>query len=276
MSFSVQTNTSAQIALQNLNSTTQKIATTQQHISTGEKISSAKDNGSIWAIAQDQRAASSALNTVKESIQRNISTIDVALAAGSQISDLISTLKEKVLAAADPSLDSASRGSLNTEFKAIRDQITKVVGNANFNGVNLVNGSSTSITALANADGSSRLTTAAQNLSLGQTVVTLTATASFTTAAQASGLVTTLQTSLTNVSGALANLGTSSKALSNHLTFIGKLQDSIDSGIGNLVDADLAKEAAKLQALQVQQQLGTQALSIANQAPQVILSLFKG
>lgn len=276
MSFSVQTNTSAQIALQNLNSTTQKIATTQQHISTGEKISSAKDNGSIWAIAQDQRAASSALNTVKELIQRNISTIDVALAAGSQISDLISTLKEKVLAAADPSLDSASRGSLNTEFKAIRDQITKVVGNANFNGVNLVNGSSTSITALANADGSSRLTTAAQNLSLGQTVVTLTATASFTTAAQASGLVTTLQTSLTNVSGALANLGTSSKALSNHLTFIGKLQDSIDSGIGNLVDADLAKEAAKLQALQVQQQLGTQALSIANQAPQVILSLFKG
>lgn len=272
---SVNTNTSAAGALQNLNQTNRDLQSTQTRINTGLKIVDAKDNGAIWAIAQNARSTSSALNAVKDSLQRNISTVDVALAAGSDIADLLSNLKEKALAAADSSLDATSRGSLNTEFKAIRDQITTTVTNASFNGLNLLNGALTNIAALANADGSNRLTTAAQNLSLGGAIVTLGVAASFNTAALASGLVATLQTSLTNVTSALAALGTSSKALNNHFNFISKLQDATDNGVGNLVDADLAKESAKLQSLQTKQQLGVQALSIANQSSSGILSLFR-
>jgi flagellin len=105
--------------------------------------------------------------------------------------------------------------------------------------------------------------------------VTLSATASFTSAATASTLAGTVDTSITNVSAALAKLGTSSKSFERHLSFVGKLQDTLTAGVGNLVDADLAKESATLQALQTKQQLGVQALSIANQSPQTILSLFR-
>jgi hypothetical protein len=82
--------------------------------------------------------------------------------------------------------------------------------------------------------------------------------------------------SIDKVSGALARLGTASKALSTHNTFVGKLSDALEAGVGNLVDADLAKESATLQALQTKQQLGVQALSIANQSTSVLVSLFRG
>jgi flagellin len=172
-------------------------------------------------------------------------------------------------------LDTTSREALNTDFAALRDQITKTMSNAKFNGINLIDGSLPGLEALANADGNSRLTVAGQNLSLGGTIVTLATTAAFATASSAGALLTTIDDSINNVSAALAKLGTSSKALEAHMTFIGNLQDSVTAGIGNLVDADLAKESAKLQSLQTKQQLGVQALSIANQAPQTVLSLFK-
>lgn len=272
---SVNTNSSALVALQNLNATNTELSSVQSRINTGLKVANSKDNGAIWAIAQNQRSQSGALNSVKESLSRNISTVDVALSAGEQVSNLLSSLKEKALAASDTSIDTASRTALNDEFKALRDQITKVVNNATFNGVNLIKNGGTTLAALANADASSRLTVAAQDLSLGGANVTLTATDSFSTATQASVLVGTLQTNLNNVSSALAKLGTGSKSLASHLDFVGKLQDSIDTGVGNLVDADLAKESARLQALQTKQQLGIQALSIANQASSSLLGLFR-
>jgi flagellin len=101
------------------------------------------------------------------------------------------------------------------------------------------------------------------------------ATASIGTQATASAMIATLNTAITNVSTALSQLGTGSKSLGSHLDFVGKLQDSIDAGVGNLVDADLAKESAKLQALQTKQQLGVQALSIANQSSSILLGLFR-
>ena len=99
--------------------------------------------------------------------------------------------------------------------------------------------------------------------------------ASFSTAGTASAMIATVNTSLTKVSTALTKLGTGSKALDSHLSFIGKLQDSLEAGVGNLVDADLAKESARLQSLQTKQQLGVQALSIANQSSSILLSLFR-
>ncbi|MDV6329565.1 flagellin [Asticcacaulis sp. 201] len=272
---SVNTNFGAMIALQNLNATQNELQTTQQRISTGLKVGSAKDDGATFAIAQSQRSTVSSLNAVKDSLSRASSVIDVASSAGTSVSDMLTQLKEKALAASDTSLDTTSRAALKNDFNSIRDQITKTISNASFNGINLLDGSKTAITALANADGTSKLTVAAQKLSLGGSIVTLGTTASFSTATSASNLLTTIDTSINNVSASLAKLGTSSKAVTNHADFVGKLQDSITAGIGNLVDADLAKESAKLQALQTKQQLGIQALSIANQSSSTVLSLFR-
>jgi len=272
---SVNTNIGAMVALQNLNATSSELMKTQTRISTGLKVANAKDDGAAFAIAQTQRATVSSLDAVKDSLSRGSSVVDVAMSAGSSVSDMLTQLKEKALAASDTSLDTTSRTALNNDFTSIRDQITKTLSNATFNGINLVNGTNANITALANADGTGKITVAGQDMSLGGSVVTLGATASFGTATSAANLLTTIDTSINNVSSSLASLGTSSKALDNHASFVGKLQDSITAGIGNLVDADMAKESAKLQALQTKQQLGVQALSIANQSTGTVLSLFR-
>ncbi len=272
---SINTNIGAMIALQNLNAINSDLMVTQNRISTGLKVSSAKDDGAIYAIAQTQRAQVSSLDAVKASLARNSSAVDVALTAGESVSDMLEQLKEKALAASDTSLDTTARNALRADFTSIRDQITKTLSNASFNGINLLNGSRTSVSALANAQGTSRLTVAAHDMSLGGSIITLAATADFATATSAANLMTTLDSSFNNVSAALASLGTSSKALDTHQTFIGKLQDTMIAGIGKLVDADMALESTKLQSLQVRQQLAIQALSIANQSQSWILSLFR-
>jgi flagellin len=272
MMNSINTNAGAMIALQNLNSTNSELQTTQQRINTGKKISNAKDNGAIWSMAKMQSSTSASLNAVKDSLQRGQSTIDVGLAAGDTITDLLGKMKEKALAASDTSLNTASFNALVSDFTSLRDQITKAVSNAKFNGVSLVDGTTTKLQFLSNSDGVA-YTVAAKTLSL--VGLGLTTTSSFTTASAAKTMIATMTTAMTTATNKLANLGTSSTGLDMHLTFTGKLQDALDAGVGNLVDADLAKESAKLQSLQTKQQLGVQALSIANQTPQSILSLFK-
>ncbi len=275
MPNSVNTNVGAMVALQNLNATSNELNITQARINTGKKIANAKDNGAVWAIAQNQRSTSRALDAVRESLQRGQSTVDVAISAGETVSDLLLQMKEKALAAADASLDSTSRTALNADFQALRDQLARAVSNADFNGINMVKAGGTTIAALANADASSRITVAAQSLALGGANVTIAATGSIGTQTLAAAMISTVNTSITNVSTALSRLGTGSKALGSHMEFVNKLQDSIDAGVGNLVDADLAKESAKLQALQTKQQLGVQALSIANQSTSILLGLFR-
>src|SRR4051812_8461226 len=275
MSFSVNTNVGAMVALQYLNETQGRLNQTQSAINSGLKVATARDNGAIFAIAQNQRSAVAGYSAVVSSINNGTSSIDVALSAGQSISDLLIQMKQKALSAADQSLDTASRQALNADFTALRDQITTIVKNAVFNGFNLVNGSTTQITALASADGTRRVTTSAQNLSLSGTIVTMKSTATISTQAKASTLVATIQSSLTNVNSALAKLSAGAAKFSIQSTFAQKLSDTLTAGIGNLVDANMAQESALLQSLQVKQQLGIQALSIANQAPQTILSLFK-
>ena len=276
LSSSVNTNVGAMIALQNLNATNAELAMTQGRINTGKKVASAKDNGAIWAIAQGQRADIGALGAVKQSLDRGIAAVDVAMAAGETVSDLLLQMKEKALAATDASLKTAARAALNEDFEALRDQIATVTNNAEFNGVNLLKTGATGFNALANAQGNATITVAAEVMSLGGSIVTVATTQAIDTLTKASNALTAVNNSIDAVSGALARLGTKSKALTTHLTFVGKLTDSLESGVGNLVDADLAKESAKLQALQTKQQLGVQALGIANQTPQLILSLFRG
>jgi len=273
--ISVNTNSGAMVALQYLNQTNSQLTTVQNAINTGYKVSSAKDDGATFAIAQNMRGDVAGYTSVSDSLSRGMSAVDVALSAGQSISDLLIEMKQKALSAADTSLDTASRQALNEDFKALRDQIATVVQNAVFNGYNLVNGSTTKITALASSDGSRRITVNAEKMALSGSIVTVKSTNTISTAAKASTMVTTITNSLTNVNAALARLGSGAKKFSIQSDFVQKLSDTLTTGIGNLVDADMAKESALLQSLQVKQQLGVQALSIANSAPSITLSLFR-
>ena len=276
-SNSINTNVGAIVALQNLNVTSTSLLETQNQISTGLAVSGAKDNGAIWNIAQNSRASISSLDAVKQSLQRAQSTVDVAVSAGQTISDILNQIKAKSVAGSDNSLDTVSRKALNNDVQALIAQIQKIVSTADFNGANIIKTNASTIYALANASGGSKLTILPANLGVGNSggAISFTASASFTTATTAATFLSLVNTSIIALNSAVAKLGTASNAITTHLNFISNLQDSLTQGVGNLVDADVAKESAHLTALQTKQQLGVQALSIANSSKQGLLSLFR-
>jgi flagellin len=274
--LSVNTNTGAMVALQYLDQTNASLMKTQNAINSGLKVASAKDDGATYAIAQNMRGDVAGYAAVTDSLNRGTSSVDVALSAGQSISDLLIEMKSKALAASDASLDTASRSALNEDFTALRDQIATVVQNAVFNGFNLIDGSNSGgISVLASSDGTKKITVAGQDMSLGGSIVSIGASDSISTQSTASSMVDTVENSLKAVNSALAQLGSGSKKLSIQATFVQNLSDTLQTGIGNLVDADMATESAMLTSLQTKQQLGVQALSIANQSPQIALSLFR-
>ena len=272
--LSVNTNTDAMTALEYLNQTQGQLAQTENAVSTGLTVATAKDNGAVYAIAQNMRGDVAGYAAVTESLNNGSSTVDVALSAGQSISDLLIQMKQQALAAADTSLNTTSRQALNSNFQALLQQITTFVENAKFNGSNLIDGSTNGIAALASSDGQHRITVLAENMSLSGPIVTIAKNASISTQSAASAMINVVEASLTNVDSALASLGSGSAKMSIQATFVQNLSDTLTTGIGNLVDANMASESAQLTALQTKQQLGVQALSIANQAPQIILSLF--
>lgn len=285
MGFSVNTNVGAMAALQSLSETTKGLATTQSRINTGLAVSSTKDDSASYTVAQGLRGDMGGLKAVSSSLSRAKSVVDVATAGAEQISDTVNQMKAKAYQAADAGIDTDTRAALNKDFAALRDQITTIVNSSDFNGTNLLKASGGSVTALQSlkdSDTSSAttwnpdsLSVANQGLELGGSVVTVSSSGAIDTQANAQAMVDTLTTTQSNLKTSLSTLGAGSRKIDAQSTFTGKLSDAIEAGIGNLVDADLAKESAKLQALQVKQQLGVQALSIANQAPQSITSLFR-
>ncbi|RZJ84327.1 MAG: flagellin [Massilia sp.] len=241
---SINTNYGAAVALQSLNKTSQQLETTQNRISTGMKVSSAKDNGAIFAIATSQRATAASQDAVRAGLQRTQSITDVALAAGDSITSALEEMKSLAVNIA------SSTGSAQTaylaDFNALGTEIGSAITGASFDSVNSLTTPLASLSTLT-----------AGNLAAGAA----------TSAA--------VDTAIGTVTGALATLGTQSKSLGRQITFVNKLQDALEAGVGNLVDADLAKESAKLTALQTKQQLGVQALSIANQGSSILLGLFR-
>lgn len=195
------------------------------------------------------------------------------MTAGESISDTLSEMKEKMLAASDPSLSATDRAAISEDYVMLRKRIDQIASNADFNGVNLISaGNSGNVRSLANTKGTSTIDVDHVDLT--------------TTGSLLSGLKTdltsvvptdidALTTAMNGVNAAVSRLGTGSKALDTHLTFVQKVQDTMEAAIGRLVDADMAKESARLQALQVKQQLAFQALSIANSAPSMLLQLFQ-
>lgn len=271
---SINTNVGAMQALQVLNAINVEMAEVQQRITTGLKVSSAKDNPAVWAIAQNERAQVASLNAVITSLQRGQGVVEVAISAGESISDLLNQMKEKALAAAELDPADPARQALNDDYVALRKQIDTVARNAEFSGINLISaGGAGRVRARANADGTSTMDV--DHVDLSTSGALLSGTRTDLTGVFGPNDISDLTTAIQGVNGAIAHLGTGSKALDRHLEFVGKLQDTLQASIGNLVDADLAKESARWQALQVRQQLAIQALQIANQQPSLLLQLFR-
>lgn len=275
MSIGVNNNQAALIALQNLNRTQDELTGAQKRISTGRTVNDAKDNASVWSIAQKQRGDIGALSAVKMSLDRASSIGNVSMIAGTSISDLLVQMKEKVTAAMDTSIDTVSRTALNNDFRALLKQIKSTSDNATFDGANILDGNATGIAFLSNAGATSTITLAAQNMTIGGANITFSTGSTILTATLATAVMTKLTESLTKVNTAMGSMGAQVRQIEAHNVFVSKLSDALETGISRLVDADMAKESARLQALNVKQQLGAQSLSIANQAPQIVLKLFQ-
>jgi flagellin len=273
---SINTNRGAMVALQSLNATNRSLAITQNAISTGLKVATAKDNGAIWAIANKMRSDVSAYDRVVESNQTASAKVDVAISAGESIMELLNEMKGKALAASQAGLSASAQNALNADFTQLRDQVTSITANSTFDGANMTTGNVAvnHAVSLGDASGGNTITVQGANIQLGGTIVTV-AVASDVTAPNAAATLALVNTSITNLGNQLAIWGAGSKRLDLHRQFVSKLQDALNSGIGGMVDADLSKESAKLQSLQVKQQLGIQALTIANGAAQSALSLFR-
>ena len=284
MGMSVNTNIGAMAALQSLTETNRGLSTVQTRINTGLSVSSTKDDSAKYTIAQKLRGDVGGLTAVTSSLNRAKSTTDVAVAGTEQISDLLNQMKTKATEASDAGLDQTSRDSIADDLTSLKAQVNSIIDSSEFNGVNLLKTPTAPAIGAVSALMSNNSTSTTGNISVAnQALDTAAATGlgaagaaiTLTNAAAADTLKTDIDTFATAVKTSLKNLGSASRQLDGQLSFTSKLSDVIEGGIGNLVDADLAKESAKLQALQVKQQLGVQALSIANQAPQSIMSLFR-
>jgi len=398
--LSVNTNYGASLALQSLKATQKELEDVQGRITTGLKVADASDNGAVFAIAQGQRARLTSLTSIKEAMDRTGSALDVALAAGTAVGDILLQLKSKAVSAQAQDLTTDQRSALQADFDNLRNQINQIVGSAQFNGLNLINaggsslnvsmsdvstgtagrqvastpvaglvpalssyvvgnggvtaadgttftinsvaigtaaltatmtvqqyldevttatagrvtasydqsngqftyraaeavdttnelgvavaGGGTARTWLGHTNPPAAVTGGASTMSVtdwdwtagGSGALSTVSTAANLLASAGSSLTTAsnLDTAIVAINTQMAAMGSQAKSLEAQNNFIGKLRDVVEEGISNLVDADLAKESARLQSLQIKQQLGTQALSIANQAPQYILSLFR-
>lgn len=272
---SVSTNPGALIALQNLTRVTDSLNETQRRVSTGLQVSSAKDNPAIYALAQQQRAQLASLETVQQGLRVGTSTVDVALAAGESIADVLVEMRQLASQAADPQLSAENRQILQDQYARLADQVTRLVDSAEIGGRNLIANGAPDMTVIASDDGTSTITVAAQNLSIGGGVVNVSADGSaLSSAAGAQTELANVIASIDDLSAALGALGGGGKSLTLQDRILNRVSDAIEISIGNLVDADLARESSRLQALQVQQQLAIQTLSIANAAPNSILALF--
>ncbi len=278
---SILTNNSAMVALQTLKSINSNLSDTQSAISTGKEISSAKDNSAIWAISKVMESDVAGFDAVSDSLAIGSSTVAVASVGAEQI---VETLKEmKALSVAGQS-ETADFEKIDADMQEKIKQITAITEGSQFNGVNLLaddidgNGG-TALTVVSSLDrvGSASPTVTTIDVATLDFTTDLDASSitAITTAATAETAFGEIEAFLTVAIDGAAALGASGKRIDDQMNFVSKLSDAVTSGIGALVDTDMEAASAKLQALQTQQQLGVQALSIANQAPQTILSLFR-
>ena len=269
---SVVTNASAFVALRNFSNITRDLDITQNRVSTGLRVASAIDDSSNFAIAQGIRAELKALSAVSQGLNNTKGIGKVALAGTTGVSNLLGDLRAKLTEMGNTGVTTAQRDILSSDFNDLMSQAGNFILNASFNGQNMLTDSAANINTLANLSNGT-LTLGSQDL---QTTAQALAGASFSTATASQSAITTEFTSLeTAVNNALGALGADVRALELQTDFLNDISDATEEGLGNIVDANMARESARLTALQVQQQLAVQTLGIVNQAPQTLLGLFR-
>ena len=278
---SILTNTGAMVALQTLKGINSDLNKTQNEISTGKTVDTSKDNAAIWAISKVMDSDVSSFETISSNLSLGSSTVAVARDAAEQITDLLDEIKTKIVGAQGENVD---RSKIQTEIDALVDQIDSVVSAAQFNGLNMIDGSATTdVEILASLDRDAAQTVTASNITvqridLSTTTGALSALTTIdvaTDTASANAALGAIDALIDSAVDAAAAFGSAESRIETQNDFVNSLIDSLKTGIGSLVDADMEEASARLQALQTQQQLGIQALSIANQAPQNILALFQ-
>ncbi len=273
---SILTNQSALVALQTLKSINTDLAKTQSMISTGLEIGTAKDNSAIWGISKVMESDVSGFKAVSDSLSLGESTVAVASAGAEQIVEILNEMKEKVVAATGENVDHTK---ITADVDELKEQITSIIAASQFNGTNLLDASVSSITVLSSLDRAAGGTVTAANITVDtvdfSTGSLTLANVDVSDSTLADGSIDDIETLIQYAVDGAAALGASASRISDQNEFVTKVMDAMKVGISSLVDTDMEEASAKLQALQTQQQLGVQALSIANQAPQTILSLFR-
>jgi len=273
---SILTNNSAMVALQTLKSINANLTKTQSDISTGKSIASAKDNSAIWAISKVMESDVSGFKAVSDSLSLGESTVAVASAGAEQITNILNEMKEKVVAATGENVDHAK---ITSDVDELKNQITSIIAASQFNGTNLLDtAGNAGITVLSSLDRDSGGTVTAANITVDsvdfEANLDLTAV-DVSSSANADASIAEIESLIQTAVDGAASLGASAKRIQDQNNFVTKVKDAMTQGISSLVDTDMEEASARLQALQSQQQLGVQSLSIANQAPQTILSLFR-
>ncbi len=304
---SIHTNISAMTALQSLDKTNKSLLETQNRISTGYRVATASDNAAYFSIATTMRSDNAALSTVQDALGLGAAAVDVAYTALESTIKVVEDIKTKLVAAREPGVN---RVAVQAEISELQSQLVSIGESASFNGENFlsVNSSDPGYNSVKEVVAS--FTRTGSTISIGtigiditqttlfdadatgtgilDTVYTATSSATFTvgtldisaltdSAADLTDLEDMIQavdTAFTQITTGASNLGAAIKRIDLQSEFVGSLMDAIERGVGQLVDADMNEESTRLQALQVQQQLGIQALSIANSGSQNILALF--
>ncbi len=280
MANSILTNNSAVVALQNLRTVNKNLSMVQEQISTGKKIGNAKDNASIFAISTVIKSDVEGFKKISDSLNLGSSTVAVARGAAEQVTNILTQVKGLIVQSQESNVD---RAKIQTDIGELKNQVDSIVNAAQFNGLNLVKAATGTVNFLASLDRdsagtvtASQIAVASQSLEtgVGGGLAGL-AAIDVSTAAGATAALTAIEGLVQTAIDASASFGSSQKRIEIQGEFVKQLTDALNSGIGALTDADLEEASARLQSLQVQQQLGVQALSIANQSPQSILSLFR-
>ncbi len=268
---SINTNIGAMVALSNLDGTQSALNKVQDRVSTGLKVIGPQDDASDFSIAQGIRSDLKSFDAVQQSLSAGTGIIQTAIAGATSVSNLVSQIKAKAIEASNPANTANQQSILANDFNAMISQLNTFISNAVYNGRNLLSAGSVSVSITSTISGGQLTLNSASSLA----GVSTTLSSGVATTAAALSLLSTIDAQQLVVGSVLGTLGANSNDLNFLTTFSKTLSDAVTQGLGALVDANLAQESAKLQALQVKQQLGVQSLSIANQRPQIILSLFR-
>ncbi|WP_207476506.1 flagellin [Arenibaculum pallidiluteum] len=273
MSNSINTNVGAMVALRNLNNVSDALSTTNKRISTGYNVSDAYDDGASYAVAEGLRGDMAALNAVNERLSVGKGMIDVAVKAGENISKALTEVRTVLTKLADQAMTGADRTNYENQYNTLKNDIYNFINDAQYNNITLIGSGASNQSLISNVSGGN-ITVSAQDM-MAKVYNSLTSASTYSAAATLIGTSGGLGAAETNLGISMNQLAADARRIGNQINFNKAISDATKTGMGAIVDADLAKESAMLQSLQVKQQLASQALSIANQAPQSLLGLFR-